>query len=174
MGSVLRCVLAVSACFGLGWSDATAQSTDEDALKALFIYKFTDYVTWPAHGERFTICSTNDDKVTGTLREIAARERVDGRPLEITVINPEAGTAVNCDLLWVGQDGTTGLPRAIAGWGGDGVLVVSDRPDAANKGAAIGLVTEAGRVRFEVDRPALRTSKLQASSQLLKLARTVR
>lgn len=116
--------------------------------------------------------------MTETLEEIAGQETVSDKPIEVQLLDPLAPDEPlpdppRCDVLWIGKASTTAIPRAVEAWARVGTLVVSDRLDAADKGAAIGLVTEDERVRFEVDRPALASADLHASAQLLKLARSV-
>ena len=54
-----------------------------------------------------------------------------------------------------------------------GLLLVSDIDGFAEAGGSIGLVTEEGRVRFEINQASLLRDGLRASAQLLRLARSV-
>jgi hypothetical protein len=53
-------------------------------------------------------------------------------------------------------------------------LTVSDRADFIDEGGVIGLTAAGGRYTFDVNLAAARSAELKLSSQLLKLARSVK
>src|SRR5579872_4156465 len=59
----------------------------EDAVKATFLYKFGEFVQWPAEtvteGAPFVLCAVGDDGVTAVMDRAAAGQRVGTRPVTV-------------------------------------------------------------------------------------------
>ncbi|MFY8193424.1 MAG: YfiR family protein, partial [Limnohabitans sp.] len=64
-------------------------------------------------------------------------------------------------------------PAVVKQLGNAPVLLISDDRQAVDQGAHLGLLHNDDRVEFEVNLLSLQKSNLRASSQMLKLARTV-
>ena len=80
----------------------------------------------------------------------------------------------SCHLLFVGPVGTAELAHIVQLTGGTSVLTVGEMDWFVDAGGMIRLFVEGGKVRFEVNAGAAERAQLKVSSQLLKLARSVR
>lgn len=81
--------------------------------------------------------------------------------------------ARSCHMLVVGDEGRAG-EAWLAAVQGLPVLTISDTPQFVERGGMIGLVIEGERVRFEANLEPAQRGNLRLSSQLLKLARSVK
>lgn len=153
------------------------QGTPESRVKAAVIAKLAGFVTWPpaavANQGSINLCVAAPNRFGADLSDLAAGERVDGRPLAVRVVHgpEEVG---GCHLLYV-------PPRA--GGSPDPLLVrartlpvltIGDYPEFLDDGGIVNLRNVGGRIRFDLNLAAARSVGLQISSQLARLAVSVR
>jgi hypothetical protein len=174
MRTMSRCrrscrVLAVAlwACAGA----ATAQSAlPERDLKAQIVVRSLLFVEWPAAvlapGQPIVLCVTDAHPRADALDRLAGQP-VNGHRLEVRRTTPSA--LAPCQVVVLGLQALSALkspPR--------GLLLVSDAQGASDLGAMINLQTDQERVVFDVNLSAVRSSGLDISTRLLRLARFVR
>ena len=144
-----------------------------DQLKTAYIYNFAKFIEMPSRSDDKTlrICQVGKDDLGGTLQ--ALNQRIaQGR--EITVrkdVNPEQ--LQDCAVVFMGRTDVRGLSAIVRQIELFPLLFISDMPNAVEKGAHLGLVVSDDRVGFDVNLPLLQKSGIKASSQMLKLARSV-
>lgn len=149
----------------------------EDSLKAVFLFNFAKYVTWPAQeiGERspsdIRICVTANDAFFGLLKAAVQGEHIDGKPL-IAVALAGLDEAKACQILYVGDVRSADGKAWLAAVRGQQVLTVGDGP--MNDETVISFVRDDNRIRFDINRDAAARHGLNVSSKLLRLARQVR
>jgi hypothetical protein len=83
------------------------------------------------------------------------------------------GQLKDCGIVFVGATESRQLPTVVRQLGNAPVLLISDDRLAVDQGAHLVLLHNDDRVEFEVNLLNLQKSNLRASSQMLKLARTV-
>lgn len=150
-----------------------AQPHDEYAVKAVYLYQFARYVTWPdaTSGQVFTICILGENPFGDYLKELegkkVATETVAVRQLaSLDDYEP-------CRILFVaGKDARALqlLGQARRRLEGEPVLVVAEAEGAAAGGAVIGFIQVGSNIRFEVNRQAASAAHLAVSAKLLRLA----
>jgi hypothetical protein len=175
------CLLAVCLAVSLGSQAARAQSdviNREYPLKALFLYNFGSYVDWPAgasasNADPFVIGILGASPIELPLREIAATQKVNGRPIVVErFASVEAIKA--CHILFVpAAVGREIQQQAIQRVRGEPVLVVGESPGFAAAGGAVNFFIEANKIRFEVNVDAALAQRLKISAKLLALAKIV-
>lgn len=149
----------------------------EANVKAVFLFNFAKYVTWPAFtmGERspaeIRICVTANGGFFNLLRDAVRGEDVDGKPL-VAVALQGLDDARHCQILYVGDPRTPDAKAWLTAVRGAQVLTVSD--GALTDGAIIAFVRDTNRIRFDIDRTAAIQRNLNISSKLLRLAREVK
>lgn len=152
-------------------------SVAEASLKAVFLFNFTKYVTWPAGdiSERspaeIRICVTANDTFFTLLKSAVQGEDIDGRPLVPVALDGLDG-ARSCQILYVGNGNSPDGKAWLAAVKGRQVLTVSEAP--LNDETVIAFVRDDNRVRFDINRAAAERHQLNVSSKLLRLARQVR
>ena len=147
-------------------------------VKAAYLFNFAKFVEWPSDAfrdpsEPISIAVVGDDPFDGALDRTLAGKTIRGR----TLVAKRFATAANlehCHILFIpeSEGGRTGeiLARVL----GTPTLTVGETERFAHDGGMVTLVVERSRVRFDIDLKAARDARLNPSSELLKVARTVR
>jgi hypothetical protein len=156
---------------------AQAPAAAEASLKAVFLFNFTKYVTWPPQtiGERspseIRVCVTANDSFFGLLRSAVQGEAIDGKPL-MPIALEGLDDARTCQILYVGDANSLDGKAWLNAVRGRQVLTVGD--GALNDETVIAFVRDDNRIRFDINRAAAARHGLNVSSKLLRLARQVR
>jgi hypothetical protein len=152
-------------------------SATEANIKAVFLFNFAKYVTWPAQtaGERspgsIRICVTLNDSFFALLKEAVHDEEVDGKPIEPITLGG-LDDARTCHILFIGDANSLDGKAWLQAVKGRQVLTVGDGP--LNDETVIAFVRDDNRIRFDINRAAATSHGLNVSSKLLRLARQVR
>lgn len=166
-------LLAIGAA-AVGAPPVRADSVDEARLQAAFVAKFPAFVQWPASAftgqGALTICVFRSERAAAYLRELVAGEQVGGRPVTVRAVDspPQLG---GCHVLFVPAPADA---RMLAAVSSRPVLTIGLQRDFLEAGGIIALHRDDRRLRFDVDRDAAARAGLQLSSQLLRLAGSVR
>jgi hypothetical protein len=150
----------------------------EYEVKAAYLYNFGRFVQWPAKamsagGDAFTICVLGEDPFGPALRATIAGETIGGKNVLATRISgPEQ--AVNCRILFISSSEDRQLKDILTTLEKASVLTVSDMPQFARRGGMVQFILQENRVRFEVNLATAQRAGLTLSSELLKLATSVR
>ena len=167
----LRCAALLLA---LGCQAAGAQEYSEAAVKAAFLYRFTQYVEWPpaalaAHA--FTIDVLGADEVGRELEHFLPGRLIHGVPATVRRIRDlrELGEA---QVLYIGPG--RDAASVIAALPQRSVLVVTDdEARGLDAGGTVNFVVIDRRVRFEISLAAAERAGLRVSSELLGVAQRV-
>jgi hypothetical protein len=152
---------------------ALSRQVSEQDLKAVYLYKFTNFVEWPQGigepAEPFRVCIVAAREMTAIVERTMREESVNGR--RVQTLTPDSGDdARKCQVLFIGA---SAMPRArslIAAVRDLPVLTVGDGEQFLAQGGVIGFVREETRVRFEISLDNARRAGLTISSRLLRIA----
>jgi hypothetical protein len=150
----------------------------EYQVKAAYLFNFGKFVKWPdsatpAAGSSFAICLLGQDPFGSVLDSTLAGEALDGKPVTVKRIS-KPQEAADCRILFINSMEQPHLHEILAALGASSVLTVSDMPDFSRRGGMIQFVLDGERIRFEVNLTSAEAAKLTLSSELLKVATTVR
>ncbi|MEN3354315.1 MAG: hypothetical protein V7640_2473 [Betaproteobacteria bacterium] len=177
------CVLAALA-FALmlcSLPKAHAQSEAEHALehrvKAAYLYRFTDFITWPdANFGRsdapFVITVVGRDVVAEELRSIVADRLVAGHPIEVRR-GSDSDAVRGAHMIFFADTDRARL-RELIRIAPRTALIVTETDGALAQGSVINFVVVEGRVRFEISLESAERRNLRLSSRLLAVAHAVR
>jgi hypothetical protein len=149
----------------------------ESSVRAVFLFNFPKYVTWPPTeaGERspadIRICVTADDEFFTLLKAAVHGEDIDGKPL-VPVALDGLDAAAGCHILYVGAAGSADGKAWLNAVRRRQVLTVGEGP--LTDELVIAFVRDNNRIRFDINRSAAKARGLIISSKLLRLAREVR
>jgi uncharacterized protein DUF4154 len=150
---------------------------NEYQVKAAYLYNFGRFVKWPsgaAAGKNdFAVCVLGQDPFGPTLDSTLTGETLDGKPVVIRRL-AKLRDAADCRILFVSLTEERRLKEILAAIDQAGVLTVSEIPGFSQRGGIIQFVVEGDRVRFEINLANAESSRLVLSSELLKVAATVR
>ena len=146
----------------------------EYAVKAVDLYKFGDFVDWPASvfessSSPVNLCIAGDDPFGSSIDALLAGRRIGERPVvvrHLTSVSRNSG----CQILFVGGDDPQNIAPILNAVAGTGVLTVTDTGDAGTPGSIIRFVIDDDHVRFIIDVQAATANKISVSSKLLSLA----
>lgn len=165
----------------LGATVATCAPAEdrENEIKAAYLFSFTKYTTWPDG----TFASPTDPIVICILGEnpfekIDFNERLkdrtaDGRPVQLRYAKRLEDVPA-CHLVFIDESNRKKLDTILEYFVQRHVLTVSDISRFCNDGGMIGFVRKNDAIRFEVNLESVERAGIKLSSNLLKLAPTVR
>jgi hypothetical protein len=174
--------LALGAALLLGlypWRGAQCAEPDiytESAVKAVFLYRFADYVQWPAEAlapGKFTIAVLGADEVATHLEELLPSHPILGLPAQVKHIS-EVRQIEDAQTLYIGRDYHGSLRAVIAALRNRPVLVVSDVEGGLDAGSAVNFVLSEQHVRFEISTAAATRARLKISAELLAVASRIK
>jgi hypothetical protein len=155
-----------------------AQPPNEFQVKAAYLFNFGKYVEWPvrttaAPNDSFPICVFGRDPFGSVLDSTFVNERIEGKSVLPRRISRPAD-AINCRILFISSSSSASLKEILTVVDKAGILTVSDIPQFSRHGGIIEFVLEGSKVRFEINVATAESAGLKISSELLKVARTVR
>jgi hypothetical protein len=159
---------------GSGLSQGAQASFSADAVKAAFLMRFGDYVSWPTQPvsrSNFVIAVIGAPSVAAQLRRMPMDRLIDGRTPEIREVS-SANALAEEDILFIGAEASPSVTR-IAVTSRNPCLIVTEQSGALEEGSMINFVLIDQRVRFEVSLPAAEARGLKLSSRLLGVAERV-
>jgi hypothetical protein len=151
-------------------------SSQEERLKAAFVYQFTNYVEWPKSvfktpQDPFVIEVVGKSPLVEELQKLAQTKKVAGHPITIMVTDEGHMSPAQMVILSGGDEAV--LAKIAAKLKSSPCLLVTQGADFAKKGAMINFFVDQERLRFEINRAAVEAAHLHVGSQLLSLAKLV-
>lgn len=171
--------LCASALLVAGTPASTAgqEAATEDDVKAAFVYNFGKFVQWPdeafAAAPELSLCLLGSDPLEEALLRVVGDKRIQGKPVRVKRVQT-AAEASACHILFISAAEAARAPTLVKALDEAPVLTVSDTAGFTSRGGAIDLFVEQRRVRFNVNLKATERAGLRVSSQLLRVAKTVR
>ncbi len=158
--------------------EAQAPKPSEYQVKAAYLYNFGRFVEWPAKvreakSDAFTICVLGQDPFGPALNATLAGETIGGTNVVANRVS-KPQDAVNCRILFISSSEDIQLKQILEALDNTSVLTVSDMPQFSRRGGMVQFVLDGNRVRFEVNLVPTEHAGLTVSSELLKLAVSVR
>ena len=149
----------------------------EYQVKAVFLYHFSQFVSWPKAGraeagESFVIGVLGGDPFGEYLDEVVRGERKDGRPIEVRRIRTP-GEAAGCDILFIRGSYGDSTESLLHRLGSLPVLTVGESEQFAAGGGMIRFNRRDSRIKLRINLDAVQKADLTVSSKLLRLAEIV-
>ena len=153
-------------------------STEDERLKALFLYNFANFVDWPdsafkASDSDLRLCLFGEiafgsmlDAVDGTL--------IGNHRLSLKRTKKLKDIETGCHMLFVSHEQRIRLPHFFTQIQYMYVLSVGDRKGFAEKGGVINIVRTEDQMQFDINLSTAMANGLSVSSDLLSLAREVK
>jgi hypothetical protein len=176
-----RTCLRIAGTFGAALlalnAEAQQSKPNEYQLKAVYLYNFGKFVTWPAEAsggkvDSFAVCVLGRDPFGAVLDSTFAGETLDNKPVLLRRI-PRPQDAKDCRILFISSTEDKHLKEILLTLANCGVLTVSDMPDFVRRGGMIQFTLEGEKIRFEINLASAESARLILSSELLKVATDV-
>ena len=156
------CIMIVS--FQSAWAQ-------KEKYHSIFIYNFSKYVKWPdaQNSGKFVIGVLGSSLIQKDIKSMAAIKQVNGRSIEIKQFSSVAEIS-DCHILYVTAIESGLLDQVLSKTSSKAILIVTDNPGLAEKGAAINFVEIEGKIKFELNKKNIETRDLKVAGSLTSLA----
>jgi hypothetical protein len=155
----------ISSVLLVGLLASISSNAQESKFKALFIYKFAEYIEWPDGSKDVTIGVAGKSDVYDELATFAASKA------NVTVIKINSPSEVSkCKILFLPDSQNAAAGGYKSAVGSKSILIVSDEKSLVGPGSDIGFFTEGGKLRFQLSESNIKQKKMVPSSKLLALA----
>lgn len=143
----------------------------KEKYHSVFIYNFSKYVKWPdaQNSENFVIGVLGASAIQKDLEAMAAAKNVNGRTIEIKQFK-SAEEVSDCHILYVAATASEKFNQVLSETNSKPILVVTDNPGFANKGAAINFIEVGGKIKFELNQKNVEKRGLKVAGSLASLA----
>jgi len=152
----------------------------EYVLKATMISLFPSHVEWPENSDMhdelkpfvFAVIGKNPfGSILGKIQEESIMKNKKVKILYISEV--EEIVESGCHLLFIPKTGKKKLSEIIAVTGDKPILTIADSKGYADMGIHINILVRGSKLRFEINRPAIRRSGLVVNYRLLQLAKRI-
>ncbi len=143
----------------------------KEKYHSMFIYNISKYVKWPEarNSGKFLIGVLGTSTIQKELKSMAVTRKVNGMSIEIKQFNVVSEIS-DCHILYVSASESELLDQVLLKIGSKPVLIITDKPGLAKKGAAINFVEVEGKVKFELNQKNAESKGLKVASSLTSLA----
>ena len=154
----------------LGYSQA-----NEYVLQAVYLEKFSRFVTWPEESEMadankpFVILVIGQTPLKENLEQIYAVQKINGKKVKIKQIN-KAEEIQNEHILFIAESEKKNLNNILEITRQKPILTVSSSPEFGKRGVLINFFEENKKLRFEINESEVLLSELKMSFYLLNSA----
>lgn len=161
---VLIGVLMIIVSFQSAWAQ-------KEKYHSIFIYNFSKYVKWPdaQNSGKFVIGVLGTSAIQQDLKAMASTKQVNGMSIEIKQYSSAAEVG-DCHILYVSASESAKFDQVLSKTKSKPVLVVTDKPGLAKKGAAINFVEVEGKIKFELSQKNAEANGLKVAGALASLA----
>jgi TonB family protein len=154
---------------------ACGEEASEYQVKAAYIYNFAKSAEWPQQVFSGTAAPLvigvlgGSDEFAEVLKDMVAGKTIGSHPVAVKHITI-GDDLTCCQMIFFRATEQKNTRTAIAALHGYSVLLVGEYPGFLPEGGMINLVSDKGRIRFEVARDALDRSEIHFSPKFLSLA----
>ncbi len=154
---------------------SAANQPSESDVEAVYLFDFGKFVRWPPAADQgvLRICVAGSQTFAAALQKTIANENIGGRPLDVRLMMHPADEA-GCAILFIESTEHAHVDELLQAVATRPTLTVSDMPDFLSRGGMIQFQVVEKRVRFSVDLNAVNRAHLTMSSELLKVALSVK
>jgi len=171
-------LIAFVLILAIGCSSHAQAPATEYEVKAAYLLNFGKFVKWPESAlppgtDKFSICVLGDDPFGNVLSTTVRDEKIDGKPVVARHIS-RSQDVTGCQVLFVSRSEDKQVRKLLQSFSKSAVLTVSDMPGFVDHDGMIQFTLVNNRVRFEVNLDSVQQAGLVLSSELLKVASSVK
>lgn len=161
--AVYMCTLSMIVALGASvfFNHVHAKSVADFEISAVYIYRFSQFITWPRDNSALTYCTLGTDNIALTLSRLLENNKK--RIVTLSHINQME----QCEILYISQQKSKELNHIPVK---NGVLTIGSGQAFLKKGGMIELRSVEQRVRPVIALSASKKADLSISSKLLKIS----
>ena len=146
-------------------------------LASVYVYNFTKYIEWPQNRKSgdFVIGIYGNSSTFDEFKKIISTKKVGKQPIALKKTS-SVGDLDQFNLIYIPLSESKNIKLISDALNGKPVLIVSEKPGAAKKGASINLFLDEDddfKTKFEMNKKTMEKNGLIISNQLLQLAEKV-
>jgi hypothetical protein len=162
-----------TAALAFSSSFALAQSHDERAVRAAYVYNLLQYIDWPDQKSDLVI-GFEGDPATGNVLLALLNGRSSNAHRIRVVLFPSLQDLGICNILYLGDGSAGDVSRTLDSLRGKTILTVGESEAFARDGGMVALVNTGDHIRIEINLDATQRAGMRISSHVLNLATIVR
>jgi YfiR/HmsC-like len=163
---------ALSSAMGLGCL-VRAESRDERAVRAAYVYNLIRYVEWPSKQTDLIVGVVGEPSTGDVLEQLLNGKEDGGRKIRVVSAYTQEDFG-RCSLLYVTGGSEADLSRLLDRVKGRAVLTVGESDVFARGGGMVALVNTGEHIRIEINLEAAQAGGIRISSRVLSLSTIVR
>ena len=149
---------------------AQPKEVELEKLKAVFIYKFTNYIEWPKTGGDFNVGVVDSPKTYEAMKEVFEGKSIAGRKVTLSSLK-KPNKNVPYDILYI-QHIDTEVQSELGQLKSSGLLIITQSEKGRHEKAAINFYLDADdKLSFEIDNERAIQHDIKINSRLLNLSR---
>ena len=167
--------MMLAVCFAASGFTQVVAPTERDikAEDLLNFGRFLRYAKAPPPRSSFDLCILGQDELDKSIDDLAARETISNLPIHVRH-EPDVKASKSCAIVFISASEGDHIREDLAILAGLDVLTVSDSQDFLDRGGMIQFVHVEKQVRFAVNLDAVNRTHLVLSSELLRVASSVK
>lgn len=147
--------------------------SQQSKFKAIIVYNFTKYIEWPnITNNEFVISVLDNKELSSELKTIAEKKKIGVNKLiikDITQIE-EIG---NCQIVYIPSRRLNDLPKCLTKSQNQNVLIITEIDNGCQKGAGINILSDGGKLNFEIKKNNITSKGLTLSSYLVEMGKEI-
>ena len=143
-------------------------SAQESKFKALFLYKFAEYIEWPSNPGKIVVGVAGNTDVYDHLSTFAASRGT----IEVVKLQSSAGYN-KCNIVYLSSASDGQFDEYKTKIANGSILLVTENMSLVSKGSDIGFFLEAGRLRFIINKESIESKSMVPSTKLLALGKSI-
>jgi hypothetical protein len=159
--------IVVAFIFSLYFGNVFAQTASYGELEAAYLYNFAKYTKCSGGKPISAINILGESKIINELQNFFKGKKIAGVAIELKIITSEE-EVMQCQLVYLPSGASSKLVPLLKATIGKNVLIVTE-DDLAKQGAPISFFTEDDKLKFRINKSALKQSGIEAAEGLLKL-----
>ena len=161
-------------CLLVTQSLTAGQSANENEVKAVYLYNFASFVSWPespehASDQLFRICALGENPVSQLLPKVIEGEKIHDRTMVFQIIT-DSDNPKNCQILFVASKDRERVAAVLNKVRNQPILTVGEQSGFAREGGHIEFGLSSSRIRLIINRQRIDRSGLRVSAKLYRLA----
>jgi hypothetical protein len=152
--------------------------TNVNTLKAVYLEKFSRFITWPDEcrmndiNQPFIISVFGKTELTESLNLVYSQQEIYKKRVIIKEIH-DLNEIVGTHILFIAESEKKNIPKILLLTNGLPILTISESVGFSEKGILINFYEDNKRLRFEINETAVLKSPLKMSYYLLSTARII-
>ena len=159
-----------------GTARAATQDDLELKVKAAFLFNFAKFTTWPPPrlkaGDNLLLCVQGNSAIGAVLEDTVRGRSIAGHAIDV-LQSPRSEDLRRCHIVYISSSDDGRITQELDTLASNGVLTVHEAGEPLPGGVIRFFLSDAGRVRFEVNVTAASREQLALSSKLLEVSRVV-